>query len=91
MKIAVIGNRGHLNYLFEDLPKLPDCQLAAAAATGSERPEWTIREAAAMNHAPLPVFDNYQQMLDTVKPDIAVVSGPLKTVAPCAVMRWSAT
>ncbi|MBE6366897.1 MAG: Gfo/Idh/MocA family oxidoreductase [Lentisphaerae bacterium] len=78
MKIAVIGNRGHLNYLFEDLPKLPDCQLAAAAATGSERPDWTIKEAAAMNHAPLPVFDNYQQMLDTVKPDIAVVSGPFE-------------
>ena len=34
MNIAVIGNIGHLNYLFEDLPKLPECQVVAAAAAG---------------------------------------------------------
>ena len=34
MKIAVTGNLGHLNYLFEDLPKLPQCQVVAAASAG---------------------------------------------------------
>ena len=78
MKIAVIGNRGHLNYLFEDLPKLPECQVVAAASTGNETPDWTVKEAAALNHPPLQLFEGYREMLDTVKPDIAVVSGPFE-------------
>ena len=48
MKIAVTGNLGHLNYLFEDLPKLPQCQVVAAASAGGRTPERTIQALAEL-------------------------------------------
>lgn len=76
MKIAVIGNLGHLNYLFDDLVKLPECEVAAACSAGGMTPDWTL---AAMKEARRPepaLFEDYQSMLDSVQPDIAVIGGP---------------
>ncbi len=78
MKIAVTGNLGHLNYLFEDLPKLPQCQVVAAASAGGSPPERTIRALAELKLPQPELFGDHQTMLDKVRPDIVVIGGPFE-------------
>ena len=78
MNIAVIGNIGHLNYLFEDLPKLPECQVVAAAAAGGLQPVSTLAAMQRLQRPEPQVFADYRTMLDTVKVDIVVIGGPFE-------------
>lgn len=78
MKIAVIGNLGHLNYLFEDLPKLPECQVVAACSAGGMLPAWTLSAMQEQNRIAPQIFDDYRTMLDSIKVDIAVIGGPFE-------------
>lgn len=78
MKIAVIGNLGHLNYLFEDLPKLPECEVAAACSAGGMTPDWTLAAMQKLDRPAPQLFEDYKTMLDAVKVDIAVIGGPFE-------------
>ena len=64
-----------MNYLFDDLPKLPECQIVSVAAIGAEALDWTIQKVSALQQQPLQIFDDYRVMLNSVKPDIAVIAG----------------
>ena len=75
MNIAVIGSTGHLNYLFDDLPKMPECQIVSVAEIGAEALDWTIQKVSALQQQPLQIFDDYRVMLNSIKPDIAVIAG----------------
>ena len=78
MNIAVIGNIGHLNYLFEDLPKLPECQVVAAAAAGGLQPTSTLAAMQRLQRPEPQVFEDYRTMFDAVKVDIVVIGGPFE-------------
>ena len=78
MKIAVIGNLGHLNYLFDDLPKLPECQVVAACSAGGMTPDWTLAAMQKLDRPAPQLFEDYKTMLDAVKVDIAVIGGPFE-------------
>ena len=86
MKIAVIGNQGHLNYLFEDLPKLPECEVVAACSAGGMTPAWTLSAMQEQNRIAPQLFDDYRTMLDKVKVDIAVIGGPFEE--RCAMCKY---
>ena len=78
MDIAVIGNTGHLNYLFEDLPKLPECKVIAACAAGGEQPVRTLSALQKLNLPAPELFEDYRTMFDQVKVDLAVIGGPFE-------------
>lgn len=78
MNIAVIGNTGHLNYLFEDLPQLPECKVVAACTAGGEQPARTLSALQSLNLPAPELFEDYRTMLDQVKVDLAVIGGPFE-------------
>ena len=78
MNTAVIGNTGHLNYLFEDLPKLPECKVVAACTAGGEQPVRTLSALQGLNLPAPELFPDYRTMLDQVKVDLAVIAGPFE-------------
>lgn len=78
MNIAIIGNTGHLNYLFEDLHKLPECNIVAACAAGGMQPVWTLSALQKLKKPTPELFPDYRTMLDLVKVDIAVIGGPFE-------------
>ncbi|MBO5959372.1 MAG: Gfo/Idh/MocA family oxidoreductase [Lentisphaeria bacterium] len=78
MNTAVIGNTGHLNYLFEDLPKLPECNVVAACAAGGEQPSRTLSALQKLNLPASELFADYRTMLDQVKVDLVVIGGPFE-------------
>ena len=78
MKIAVIGNLGHLNYLFEDLPKLPECEVVAACSAGGMTPDWTLSAMQELKRPAPALFEDYKSMLNAVKVDIVVIGGPFE-------------
>ena len=74
MKVAFIGSRGHLGYVFNELPVLPELEVCALCSAGDAPERLTVNLEKIGYTAPL--FEDYRELIDTAKPDIAVVSGP---------------
>ncbi len=80
MKIAFIGCRGHLGYVFNEMNVMPELEVCGLCAAGDAPDRLTVNLEKLGYSAPL--FDDYRELIDTVKPDIAVVSGPWHLHAP---------
>ncbi|MFA6135605.1 MAG: Gfo/Idh/MocA family oxidoreductase [Phycisphaerae bacterium] len=84
MKLAMIGSYGHTGIVLRSLPHLPDVQLVAVSRYGSgdklgfygKGPAWPERVA---------VYENYQQMIREVHPDIVSVCMPLHRNAEASI------
>jgi len=73
LRVATIGAVGHINYVVDGLKADPTCMFVAAARhEAGERLEPVLNSDAARRDQPK-VYDDYRQMLDEVKPDIACV------------------
>ena len=77
LKLALIGSRGHVGYVFKVLKDLPELDLCAVSGGDWEAPD-TLMEASAKAGFSPQYFDDYLQMLDTVKPDIVSICGPFE-------------
>lgn len=73
MKIAIIGNKGHLGYILDGLAVEKDV-LLAGICPGPDGADISIfaDSCQQLGHSPK-IFDNYLKMLDEVKPDICGV------------------
>ena len=67
-KVVFIGNCGHAGQAFETLNNRTDVSICGFAV-GSEH-----EDAKSFGFSDVPCFDSYIEMLDTVKPDLAVIS-----------------
>src|SRR5512137_1391369 len=74
MKICIIGETGHFTYALNALEKERDVELAGVAA-GSAGEKLDCLLACSANRGLKPkVYENWIEMLETVKPAAAVVS-----------------
>lgn len=78
MKICIIGDRGHLHYVFSGLPALPEVEVVAIS---SGTPEDNVANLQAkcrqLGQAPQ-IHEDWMAMLDNIRPEIAVVCGPFE-------------
>ena len=80
MKIAFIGCRGHLGYVFNEMNVMPGLEVCGLCAAGDAPDRLTVNLEKLGYTAPL--FEDYRELIDTTRPDIAVVSGPWHLHAP---------
>lgn len=75
-KVCIIGQRGHIHYVLNDLPALTEVDVVAVSSGeedyGVEKVMQMCREAG---HNPDSVAD-YIEMLSTYQPDIVCIDGP---------------
>jgi predicted dehydrogenase len=77
MKLCMIGLRGHYGYVLQGLPLVPQVQVVGVSAgIPDDKPEPLLKQCSELGHHPR-AFDDYRQMLDTMGPELLVVSGPL--------------
>jgi len=84
-RLAMIGARGHTNYVLDALPRLPQVQVVGVsdgAADDSAAP--LVQWCKSNGHEPA-VFDDYRKMLDTVRADAVVVCGPFELHAQMSI------
>lgn len=67
MKICFIGCSGHAEHTYLEMKNCPEAEFVGIAAGSSHE------DPAAWAARGLKVFDSWQEMLDTTKPDVAVV------------------
>ena len=78
-KLAIVGASGHAHLALDDLPRLPQVELAGCAPSFSGEEMGRVRAAGA------PLFEDWQQMLDAVEPDIVVSCGRNDTLGLVAI------
>lgn len=84
-RLAMIGARGHYNYVLRALPDLPQVQIVAVSDGAADDPATPIlRWCAEHGHNPQ-VFHDYRQMLDRVQVDAVVVCGPFESHAQMSI------
>ena len=85
MKACMIGVRGHWGYAMESLPDLPQLDVAGVSAgCADDDPAPLVARCGEHGHSP-EVFDDYRQMLDSVRPDVVAIAGPFELHAEMAV------
>ena len=77
LKLALIGARGHVGYVFKALPALPEVDLCAVSSGSDESPEPLVKNASSLGFAPR-VYGDSVEMLDREKPDVVSVCGPFE-------------
>ncbi|MBN1873339.1 MAG: Gfo/Idh/MocA family oxidoreductase [Anaerolineae bacterium] len=78
MKLCMIGSRGHNNYVWAGLARLPQVQVAGITSGTSEDDVAPLKVWCEQNgHTPA-TFDDYCEMLDQVNPDIVSICGPFE-------------
>ncbi|NLB68140.1 MAG: Gfo/Idh/MocA family oxidoreductase [Lentisphaerae bacterium] len=78
-KICIIGNRGHLNVVLDDLKNEPGYEITGVCGAKEIPAEKVANDCArALNYIPKIFEENYIEMLDSLKPDILVVCGPFE-------------
>lgn len=75
LRVAQIGAQGHFGDIVTGIPKVEGCSLVAVARSYPDEPVEQLKDRPAWN-PDTKIFDNYRQMLDEVKPDIAAVFAP---------------
>lgn len=78
MDIGIIGNRGHLNYVFEGMKKLPQIRITAIS-TGTEEddPTQLLTQCNEAGQSPT-VYSDYQEMLDKANISLVCIAGPFE-------------
>ena len=85
MKLCMVGVRGHMSYVFDGLPLVPEVALVGVSA-GCAGDDMSVLTgpAEAMGQRPK-VFDDVRAMLDECRPDALAVGGPFEDhAATCA-------
>jgi len=82
MKLAIIGSYGHVDVVLGGFRQVDDVALVAAARWGADDPLPFIGHAAPGD---LPVYDDYREMLDAVRPDVAAVFMPFARLAEASI------
>ena len=78
MKLCMIGNRGHNNYVWQGLPLLPDVRVVGISPGTEQDAVDPLRvRCEDLGHTPQ-VFADYHDMLDQLKPDVVSVCGPFE-------------
>jgi predicted dehydrogenase len=72
LRVATIGTWGHLGDPLTEISSMPDAQIVAHARAVETEDIAHVRKMARKDS--LPVFDDYQQMLREVRPDVVIVS-----------------
>ncbi len=75
MKIAIIGSRGHIGYVFRGMKRLPDAEIAAISAGSDDPLDVLVKCCRDAGQVPAQ-FADWQEMLDKVKPDVVCIDGP---------------
>lgn len=74
LKICIIGSSGHVNYVLDDIKTRPDIEICGVApGPGEERVDGLFNKLRALGH-PVEYYEDYIEMLDGIKPQIAVVA-----------------
>ncbi|MGI5868352.1 MAG: Gfo/Idh/MocA family protein [Kiritimatiellia bacterium] len=86
-KISIVGNRGHLNVVLNDIKKLGECEIAGVCGAGSEMSVQDVAESCTrvLGQTPAQFEGDYRAMLDVAKPDVLVVCGPFEDHAAMTV------
>jgi len=74
MKVVIIGIAGHVNLALAGLKQYPDAVLAGIAPGSKDEDISGFIENNKQDFPDMEVYDNYLEMLDKVKPDVACVS-----------------
>lgn len=77
MKIALIGNRGHISYVFAGLHRVPDVEIAAITSGSEDSPENLLNACRRYGQNPI-VCDDWRTMVEEVKPELVCVDGPFE-------------
>jgi len=77
----MIGVRGHYGYVLDGLPRLPVVQVAGVSAGADGDDVTPLAAGCKAAGRAAPVFDDYREMLDSVRPDVVVVAGPFERTA----------
>ena len=78
LKLAMLGSRGHFNYVFMDAEALKKMANITCLSSGCEdSPQRLIDRCAEFGFQPK-VYDDWKEMLDTEKPDVVCVDGPFE-------------
>ena len=80
MKLCLIGDRGHVNYVFQSLAEVPEVKIAGVSMGCQDSPDSLLTRCAEAGFCP-PVFDDWRAMLDKVQPDLVCVCGPFEAHA----------
>jgi len=80
MKLAMIGSYGHWNLALDGAVRSAGVQLSAVARYGPDDPLPYLGKHPAAP-AGMPVYDDYREMLDAVRPDAVGVFTPLHRLA----------
>lgn len=84
LKVASIGGFGHSVFVFDDMLGMAEAQLVAFAPALADEPPATVTNHKIYSDA-IERFDDWREMLDQVKPDVAVISTRLDQITPIAI------
>jgi predicted dehydrogenase len=79
IRIAMLGFEGHTSLILGELPRLPDVALAGAYDLNASR---LANEARKPGLAGAHTYNNYIELLDRERPDIACICGPTSEHTP---------
>ena len=80
MKLCLIGDRGHVSYVFQSLAEVPEVRIAGVSMGCQDSPSGLLAHCAEAGFRP-PVFDDWREMLDKVQPALVCVCGPFESHA----------
>jgi predicted dehydrogenase len=83
IRVATIGTWGHFIHVLREIAPMPQLRFVAHARSTSDDSPDQIHKVIGDNAAPW--FDDYQQMLRDVQPDVAIISTRLDRIAPIAI------
>ena len=88
LKAVLIGSRGHWGYFKNAVERIDRINWTAYSPGCGDSPQRVADAAAAMGKN-IRIYDDYCQMLDTEKPDVAVIDGPFHLHAEmcCEVLK----
>lgn len=81
MKLAILGDRGHVGLVYHDLPLLPEMEVAAVWSDPADDPQPMLRRLADLGHRPA-LIHNWRSLLADVRPDVVCVTGPFELHGP---------
>ncbi|HOT90566.1 MAG TPA: Gfo/Idh/MocA family oxidoreductase [Anaerolineae bacterium] len=85
MKLCMIGNRGHNNYVWDGLARMAYVRVVGISSGTPEDDVTPLQmRCDALGHTP-EVFADYRQMLDHLRPDVVSVCGPFELHAEMAI------
>ncbi len=82
MNIGLIGNRGHLEYVFDGLKRRPHVKLAAIASGSDEDEAAGLSAYCQMEGHEPHLFSDYRQLLDEADIEVVCIAGPFELHTP---------